>query len=58
MKKMWSLTKIEQRYTETLEELLEEKKKQKRKHEIIERINTKELELEILDETKALEEIK
>ena len=57
---MSSLTKIEKRY----EELLEEQKKLEKinnkikKHEIIERINIKEIESEILDETKALEKIK
>ena len=61
---MSSLTKIEKRYEELLEELSEEQKKLKKinkkieKHEIIGRINIKEIESEILDETKALEEIK
>ena len=60
---MSRLIKIEKRYEEFLDELLEENKKLEKinkkieKHEIIERINIKEIESEILDETKALEEI-
>ena len=59
IKKLSSLTKIEKRY----EELLEENKKLEKinqkieKHEIIEIINIKEIESEILDETKTLEKI-
>ena len=55
---------MEERYKELLEELLEEHKKLEKinqkieKHEIIKRINIKEIELEILDETKVLEKIK
>ena len=55
---------MEKRYEELLEELLEEHKKLEKinqkieKHDIIERINIKEIESEILDETKAPEEIK
>ena len=61
---MSNLTKIEERYEELLEELLEEQKKLKminnkiKKHEIIEGINIKEIESEILDKTKVPEEIK
>ena len=62
---MLSLTKIEERYEELLEELLEEQKKKLekinnkiKKHEVIEKINIKEIESEIIYETKALEKIK
>ena len=60
---MSSLIKIEKRYEQLLDELLEENKKLEKinrkieKHEIIERICIKKVESEILDETKALEEI-
>ena len=63
-KEISSLTKIEKRYEELIEELLEEHKKLEKinqkieQHEIKERINIKEIESEILDETKAFEEIK
>ena len=63
-KEISSLTKIEKRYEELVEELLEEHKKLEKinqkieQHEIKERINIKEIETEILDETKAFEEIK
>ena len=40
------------------QEKLEKIKNKIKKHEMIERINIKEIESEILDETKALEEIK
>ena len=59
---MSSLIKIEERYEELLEELLEENKNLEKiyqrieKHEIIERINIKEIESEIPDETKVPEE--
>ena len=67
---MSNLIKMEKRYEELLEKLLEEQKKLEKinqkieKQEIIERINIKEetelvkrMETEILDETKALAEI-
>ena len=60
---MSSLTKREKRYEELLEELLEEHKKLKQinqkieKHDI-ERTDIQEIESEILDETKVLEETK
>ena len=63
-KEISSLTKIEKRYEELVEELLEGHKKLEKinqkieQHEIKERINIKEIESEILDETKAFEEIK
>ena len=70
-KKKPSPTKIEKRYEQLLEKVLEEQNKLEKisnkieKHEIIERINIKEetelvkrIETEILDETKALEEIR
>ena len=57
------LTKMEERYEELLEELLEEHKLEKinkriETHEIIQRININEIESEIPDETKPLEELK
>ena len=57
------LTKMEGRYEELLEELLEEHQLEKinkriETHEVIERINIKEIESEILDETEPLEELK
>ena len=61
---MSSLTKMEKRYEELLEKLLEEHNNLEKinqmieKHEIIEGINIKEIELEILNETETLEEIK
>ena len=57
---MSSLTKIEKEYEELLDELLEEQKtlektiQKTEKHKVIERINIKEIESEILDETKHL----
>ena len=56
---MSSLIKIEERYEELLEENknLEKIYQKIEKHEIIERINIKEIESEIPDETKVLEEI-
>ena len=62
-RKISSLIKIEKEYEELLDDLLEEQKKLEKtiqkidKHKVIERINIKEMESEILDETKALEEI-
>ena len=57
------LTKMEGRYEELLEELLEEHQLEKinkriETHEVIERINIKEIESEILDEPEPLEELK
>ena len=66
---MSSLTKLEKRYDEVLEELFEKKKIEKinqkiKRHETIERINIKEetklvkrIKADIIDETKALEDI-
>ena len=60
---MSSLIKIEKEYEELLDDLLEEQKKLEKtiqkidKHKVIERINIKEIESEIPDETKALDEM-
>lgn len=62
-RKISSLIKIEKEYEELLDDLLEEQKKLEKtiqkidKHNVIERINIKEMESEILYETKALEKI-
>ena len=55
--------KIEKRYEQLLDEILEEQKKVEKinkkikKHEIIQRLKMKEIEPKMADETKALEEL-
>ena len=55
--------KIEKRYEQLLDEILEEQKKVEKinkkikKHEIIQRLKMKEIEPKMVDETKALEEL-